>query len=491
MASTLEVDMSNANAAGAAPWYEREWDLVIMGAGTTGLSAANFAGARNGRVLLVDASPDLGGSLLVAHGQISAAGTKLQKQKGIHDTPEMHYEEALRISKGTIDKDLARLAIFNAAETFDWLCDNGYDLVPDVPSLSNAHEPYSVARYYWGKDWGRSIARVLIAKVEEQVARGTVTPQLSTRIVDLVQDVDGAVTGVVTEEADGTRRRVRARNVLLAAGGYAANPEMFERMVGVPLYARAAYPYNKGMGIELGVKAGGFVRGRDKYLSNFGWLLQDDNFPSPIIGRVNTYPNERQPWEIYVNMNARRFIREDEPSVDQREHTLLRQPNLRYWVVFDDAIFQQAPPMVYGWTREQMAEAFNRQFPFTRADTLEALARAIGIDPAGLVATVKAYNTGRAAGRDYFGRLHMPAAIEKGPFYAIRQQGASVTSTAGLAVDGELRVIRQDRSPVAGLYAAGEILGSGQLQGDAFVGGMMAMPCLVFGRLLGERIIPF
>ena len=172
--------MNEKTTANAAPWHEREWDLVIMGAGTTGLSAATFAGARNGRVLLVDASPDLGGTLLVAHGQISAAGTKLQKAKGIHDTPEMHYEEALRISKGTIDKDLARLAIFNAAEAFDWLCDNGYDLVDGVPSLSNAHEPYTVARYYWGKEWGRSISKVLIKKMEEQVARGTVDLHVRT-----------------------------------------------------------------------------------------------------------------------------------------------------------------------------------------------------------------------------------------------------------------------------------------------------------------------
>jgi fumarate reductase flavoprotein subunit len=482
---------TTTDAAAGTPWHAREWDLVIMGGGTTGLSAAAFAGLRRGRVLLIEASPDLGGSLLVAHGQISAAGTKLQKQKGIHDTPEMHYEEALRISKGTIDHDLARLAIFNAAESFDWLCDNGYDVIPECPSLSNAHEPYSVPRYYWGKDWGRSIARVLVAKVQEQVALGTVTLQLNTRIVGLEQDARGAVTAIETEEEGSVRRKVRTKNLLLASGGYAANPDMFERMVGVPLYARAAYRFNQGAGIDLGVAAGGFVRGRDKYLSNFGWLLQDDQFPSPIIGRVNTYPNERPVWEIYVNSNARRFIREDEPSVDQREHTLLRQPNLRYWVIFDQAIFDQAPPMVYGWTREQMAAAFNTQFPFTRADSLEELARAIGIDPAGLAATVAAYNAGRASGKDYFGREHMPAPIGAGPFYAIRQQGASVTSTAGIAVDEGLRVIRKDRSPVPGLYAAGEILGSGQLQGDAFVGGMMAMPCLVFGRMLGEKLIPF
>ena len=122
---------------------------------------------------------------------------------------------------------------------------------------------------------------------------------------------------------------------------------------------------------------------------------------------------------------------------------------------------------------------------------LEDLARAIGLDPHRLVATVREYNAGQASGRDAFGRQHMPAPIGTGPFHAIRQQGASVTSTVGLAVDGDLRVIRADGSAVPNLYAAGEILGSGQTQGFAFVGGMMAMPALVFGRLLGQRLIPF
>jgi fumarate reductase flavoprotein subunit len=474
-----------------APWHERQWDLIVMGAGTAGMTAANFAGKRGGQVLVVEAAAGPGGSLLVSHGQISAAGTKLQAERGIVDSPEKHFEEALSISKGSIDHELARLAIFNAGETFDWLMDNGYEPLPQCPALGSAHEPYSVARYYWGKDLGRSLSRVLVKCLDEEIASGRVTLQAGTRIIGLLQDETGAVIGVETEEADGTRRRVLGRNVLLAAGGYAANPEMFERMVGRPLYARAAYAQCQGAGIELGLAAGGYVRGREKYLSNFGWLLEDDRFPSPIIGRVNTYPNERQPWEIYVNSEARRFIREDEPSVDVREHTLLEQPHLRYWVIFDQSMFEQATPIVYNWSREQMAEAFNQKFAFSRADTLEDLARAIGLDPHRLVATVREYNAGQASGRDAFGRQHMPAPIGTGPFHAIRQQGASVTSTVGLAVDGDLRVIRADGSAVPNLYAAGEILGSGQTQGFAFVGGMMAMPALVFGRLLGQRLIPF
>jgi fumarate reductase flavoprotein subunit len=309
-----------------------------------------------------------------------------------------------------------------------------------------------------------------------------------TRVERLLQDASGAVQGVELLKTDGARRRCLARNVVLACGGYAANPEMFQRLSGHPLYVKSAYSYAQGAGLDLGVAAGGYLRGHDKYLSNFGWLLEDDRFPSAVIGRANTAPNSRPPWEIYVNVHARRFIREDEPSVDVREHCLLEQPQLRYWIIFDQHIFDKAPPIVHGWTREQINEAFNVRFPFRKAATLDALACDIGVDAATLVKTVAAYNAGQASARDEFGRVHMPAPIANGPFYAIRQQGGSVTSTVGLAVNGELQVIRQDGTPIRGLYAAGEILGSGQLQGNAFVGGMMATPALVFGRLLGERL---
>jgi fumarate reductase flavoprotein subunit len=470
---------------------QQTWDLVIMGAGTSGATAAIFAGQRGGRVLLVEASDEVGGTLLVAHGQISAAGTRLQAEKGIKDSAEQHYAEVIRISKGTIDKDLARLAIFNAAETFDWLMDEGYDVVPQCPVYSDAHEPYLVPRYYWGHQWGRSIARVLKKCLDAEIARGTVTLLTGTRVVSLVQDPGGAVRGVELQSGDGARQQVSARNVLLAAGGYAANPRLFEELSGVPLYANAAYRFNQGAGIELGVAAGGYTRGRENYLCNFGWILQDDKFPSPITGRANTYPAGRPPWEIYVNADARRFIREDEPSVDVREHTLLRQPHKRYWIVFDQRIFDEAPPIVFDWTKADMEKAFGTHPMFLKAPTVGELATKAGLDADQLAATVAAYNAGRAAQRDAFGRTHMPVPIEAPPFYAIRNQGASVTSTLGLAVDPELRVIRRDGTPIPNLFAAGEILGAGQLQGDAFVGGMMAMPALVFGRLLGQRMIPF
>jgi fumarate reductase flavoprotein subunit len=83
----------------------------------------------------------------------------------------------------------------------------------------------------------------------------------------------------------------------------------------------------------------------------------------------------------------------------------------------------------------------------------------------------------------------MPRPIATAPFYAIELQSWNLTSYAGLAVDGRLRVTRRDGTPIPGLYAAGELLGMGQLMGRAVCGGMAVMPALALGRLLGNEIL--
>ncbi len=467
-----------------------QWDLIIVGGGAAGLAAAVFASDRGGKVLVIDSAETLGGTLLVSHGQISAAGTKLQAEKGIDDSPEKHYQDALAISRGTIDRDLAHLAIFNAAETFDWLMDCGFDVMPDCPGTGSAHLPYSVPRYYWGEERGASIAKVLKQEVLKRQERSAVTIRLSTEAIGLAANGEDQVNGVIARNPDGSEDELESANVLLACGGYAGDAKAFEERNGVPLYVNTAYPFNKGTGLKLGESVGGYVRGKENYLCNSGWVLEGDAFPCEVTGRPSTYPETREPWEIWVNVHGRRYIREDEPSVDVREHALLIQPNYRYWIVFDDAILKEAPPVMIDWTKDQVAEAFESHPMFYRADTVVELARRSGTAESSLERTVEAYNASVAMQNDPLGRMHMPKPISSPPFYAIQCQGTAVTATAGLAVDEELRVIRKDGTPIKGLYAAGEILGAGQLQGNAFVGGMMAMPSLTFGRLLGQSLIP-
>ncbi|MEQ9444011.1 MAG: FAD-binding protein [Rhodospirillaceae bacterium] len=469
---------------------DRTWDVIIIGAGSAGMPAALFAAKRGAKVLVIEHSGAVGGTLRLAPAQMSAAGTKLQKSLGIDDTPEEHFADAMRISRGTINQDLAKLAIWNAGKMFDWLMDSGFDMMPECPSKGNTHEPFSKARYYWGREFGRSILNVVEPQLMEAVKTCDLTILLRHEALSLIQQNDGMVTGVIAKDIEGVERSYTGRSVVITSGGYAANTTMYEELSGQPQYQKWWSPFSQGRGHQLGLSAGAYLRGIENFMASFGVILESDQYPAKAIGRPNSYPEVRQPWEIYVNALGQRFVCEDLPSVDAREHALLKQPGMRYWVIFDQEILDQAPPVVEGWTQDQVKGAFGSTYSFYKGQSLAELAAAAGIDAKGLKDTVDLYNYGIGAGHDVFARKHCPLPIGKPPFYAIRAQGCAITGAAGLAVDTDLRVIRRDGSAIPGLYAAGEILGAGVLQGNAYVGGMMVTPALTFGKLLGEKILP-
>jgi len=465
------------------------WDLVVVGGGSAGLPAAIFAARRGARVLVLDHADRLGGSLWVATGQMSAAGTRLQKARGIEDTPDLHFEDVMRISRGTANRALVRLAVDHAAATFDWLMDEGFAPLPDHPVTGFGHEPYRVARYYWGEEGAITIKNVLVPIVERLADEGAIDIRLGHEATGLIQDDAGAVLGVRARAPDGATREFAAGAVLLACGGYAGDPALFERLNGYPQYNAAPYPWCRGAALSLGGAAGGFARGAENVFVNFGTLFDTDEFPAKAAGRIEHFPERRQPWEIYVNAAGDRFVREDIASVDAREMALFGQPGYRYWILLDSRVLAEAPPIVVGWTKDEVAAAFARGGPaFLTADTLAGLAAKAGIDAAGLERAVACYNYGVGTGNDFFGRAHLPLPIAEPPFHAIRMQASAISSAVGLAVDGDLRVIRRDGTPIPNLYAAGEALGSSQTMGKAACGGMMVTPAMTFGRLIGERV---
>ncbi|MGE0436073.1 MAG: FAD-binding protein [Steroidobacteraceae bacterium] len=488
LAATATAAAAGADKRGA----HRRRDLLIIGAGTAGLPAAIFAAGRGANVLVVDVAAQIGGTLLLSSGQMSAAGTRLQRERGIADTPREHFDDLMRISRGTIDPVMARLAVDHAAPTFDWLMDQGYRVLPDYPVDGIAHEPYSKPRYYWSAGRGIAILDALRPGFTSGMAAGRIETLLEHRVIALQTERSGAVNGVVVEDSSGRHRDLQARNVLIASGGYASNPALFEKLSGMPKFLDRSYPWARGDGLALAESVGGYVRGAEKYLSNFGVILASHDLPTSQLARANFYPQRRRPWEIYVNADAQRFVREDVPSVDAREQALRFQRLMRHWVIFDQSVVEQAPPLIEDWGTQDMLDAFEGGLAyFYRADSIEALARAAGLPERPLVATIDAYNYGVHTGNDFFGRKHLPCKLAKPPFYAIRHQGTSITSTAGIAVNERLQVVRRDGTAVPNLYAAGEVLGSGATQGQAFCGGMMVTPAITFGRLLGRQLIRF
>ncbi len=479
----------------AVPLWKRaeaataHYDIVVVGGGTAGMMLAIAAAQRKAKILVIEKSPVFGGTLPLSGGKISAAGTVFQKERGILDDAGKHYADVMRISHNQADPAVSKLYVENAAEMMNWLASQGYKLSAPFLTADTGHEAFSVPRYHWSDQSGKGIFKIIGPIFDALAASGKVTLQLSTGVVDLLQDKNGKVLGVVTEQADGARREEFGRSIVLASGGCAGNPAMFYDLHNVPLYAQYAYAYSQGMGLTLGEAAGGFLWGQGKYLPQFGTILASDATPSPSVGGLSLNPTSRPPWEIYVNAEGNRFVKEDEMDNALREVALRDQTGQRFWVVFDRNAMDNAPPLM-SWPAEKYRAAFNTQPMFYSGASLTELGVKAGIDPANLNAAVAAYNTALSAGApDPLGRTSRPAPIAKGPFYAIRMQGWTPTSTVGLAVDGELRVVTRGGAPIPNLYAAGEVIGAGATMGDAFVGGAILTPALTFGRLLGERML--
>lgn len=486
--------LAAASVASGAARAQRDadsmtYDFLIVGAGTAGLPAAIFASRRGARVLLIDAADDIGGTLHLANGQISAGGTRIQDARGIVDSPDAHYEDIMRITDGLCDPGIVRRTCDEAPDTINWLLDNGLTPLLDHPVTGSdpGRPTYTTARYIWGKNEGRDILAVVRKELEPELASGRVRTQLNSTATALITDDSGAVTGVRVQTPEG-EKEFSGRHILITTGGYAMNPELFQELVGEPAYGSGSYPYNQGKGLDLATAVGGTLRGAELHRCGTGSVLTAEEFPAKFYARFETRPQDRQPWEIWVNNQGERFIREDEYYQEVRASAVAELDRFRYAIVFDDQIFRSSPPGIAGWSRDDMRTHFAEHPMFHTADTLEDLAEKAGIDAAGLARTVASYNESVESGRDPLGRVYMPRPIANPPYYAVIHLGSSATSSVGIVTDDACRVLNAAGEPIPNLYATGEVLGSGATLGAVFTPGMMLTPALALGRWLGRTL---
>ncbi|MFI0371930.1 FAD-dependent oxidoreductase [Actinomadura sp. 1N219] len=468
----------------------QRYDLVIVGAGTGGIPCAAEAAGRGARVLLVEKDSRVGGTLHTTGGHMSAAGTRRQRDRGIDDTVEAHLADIERISGGTARADLVDLAARNAPETIDWLDDLGFEFAPETPRLVYGHEPYGVPRTYYGKDAGLSILAVLKRLLDEQIAAGRVDLWLGSTAVGLTEQA-GAAPCVTVLRGGVDEIEVTAPAIVLATGGFASDDDLFQEIEGVPLVS-AAHPTSTGDGLVIARDAGAAIAGRGRYLPTFGGLPHPTTPGRAYFGeRPLLVATERLPWEIYVDRAGRRFVAEDEPSIDRKERALAASTGGAFWTVFDDGARLNSVPMVIGWSPDDLLAKAGVRAGVHKADTLAGLAALTGIDPSGLEDTVDRYNKAVASGHDAdFGRVHLPAPIADPPFFAMENHAITLVTFAGVDIDEHLRVRRTDGAPMEGVYALGELIGAAATCGNSFCGGMLVTPALTFARLLARRLTP-
>jgi fumarate reductase flavoprotein subunit len=463
------------------------YDVICVGAGSAGLPLAIRAAQNGARVLQVEADNRIGGTLHWSSGQIAAAGTRLQKEHGVTDTPEEHFADAQHIANGQIDPVVLKLFVDNAADTIDWLMDLGFKPAAGTPVVGEAHEAYSKRRYLWGDNAALSILDVLRPVHEKLVAAGKIDLLLEHRLSSLITDDAGAVKGINVDNGNNKITQLYGSSVVLACGGYAAGVEMWNKLnPEIPL-ASHCNPFSLGDGIKAAQDLDAIVDGTEKFLCTFAGYLENPNDPTSAEFLALS-PKSRNIWEIFVDNQGKRFMTEDHQSIDYRERALLNQPEMKMNIVFDSDILENSAPLTL-LDPDVYRAKFGYHPNFIKANTIEELAEGLGCQVSALTTTIQNYNASVEQKKDKeFNKFFLIRKIENPPFYGIKAMGVTVLSPAGLAVDADLRVIKQGGNTIPNLYAAGEILGFGRTSGNAFVGGLSLTPALTFGKLLGERL---
>ncbi|MFI6457752.1 FAD-dependent oxidoreductase [Streptosporangium amethystogenes] len=471
---------TGVDAEGARP------AMIIVGAGPGGLACAITAADAGARVLLLEKASDVGGALPYSGGHLSAGGFSTQREHGIDDDPERHFEDIRRISRDTAREDLTRLSLREQPAVLEWLLASGFVPAPQTPRIVHGHEPYHTPRtvHATALPGGPAILAALRPLLDAHRAAGRIDLRCEVRVTELLIE-DGAVTGVITE--DGTRWRAPA--VVLATGGFGYEPDLFAELEGAPLTTSAA-PTSTGDGLLMGRRAGAGLQGSGMYIPTFGGLPPNDgDLRVDWSHRPQLVAVERPPWEIYVDRHGRRWIAEDEPSIDRKERVLTTIEQMTFWMVFDARALRESQPMVHGWSPAELVAQCGHRRGVHQASDLAGLAERAGIDAAGLIDEVARYNLFVAAGQDPdFARAHLPAPIAEPPYYAIENHPVTLITFVGLDVDARLRVRRGDGQVIPGLYAVGEVIGSAAVNGNAFCSGMCLTPAMAFGRLVGRHL---
>ncbi len=472
------------------------YDILIVGAGTAGMTCAIIAAQRGLKVGVVEKSDHIGGTLHWSGGHMSAGGTKVQQRKGIKDNAKDHLEDIFRINKKSGDHDLIKMAVEEAPHTIDWLDDLGFEFAPESPRIIYGHVPYSKARTHYGTEKAMSIYKVLLPLWEQYTANGNITCYLHHQFVGLDKTNDRFDT-IICDTSKG-KQTYQGNHIVITSGGYGSNPTYFaQKHPGIPLMS-SCYPASTADGHKVLENNGAVFRMGKYHLPSLGGIDQEDESGRCDFNKAwamvltSVY---RQPRDIYVNSEGNRFMAEDEVDAEVREHAVMKQPGWYFWVIFDEKALLTKDgngvenPIIIGWSTDQIKKEAQKNKAIYAANTIEELSEKTGIPRNNLKDSVQDYNQMVNQKRDPdFGRTYLEDPIEQAPFYALKVHASVLVTFGGIKVNKELQVLDKEGNVMKGLYAAGEVLGLGATSGSSFCSGMAITPALSFGRILGRTL---
>ena len=447
---------------------ERDTELVVVGGGLAGLTAALEAGEAGIHVLLLEKMDETGGSSAMSSACLAFAGTDLQRAQGIEDSDALLFQDLREVGGFENDERIVGAYVLHQRDTYEWLRRKGAEFSPVIEASSGQ----SVPRVHTTDPAG-------LVRLLERLARATGRVEVLTGITArrlLRRSADRRVAGVIAERGGEGLTVTSRRGVILACGGFGRNAELIHRFA--PGYERAILiggEGNVGDGLKMAWDLGADFRDMAYIKGTFGKHPVDT---TTVHACLAVYKGA-----IAVNQDGRRFV-DESISYKLLGDACLRQPGGCAYQILDQGIFEQGENDMRLFDFERRVAAGL----MLKAERLEELAAMIEVPPDALRRTVADYNRGVAAGHDpEFGRRHLVhrhgalRRIERPPFYAYPSATAIFGTYCGLCVDAAMRVLDVFGEPIEGLLAAGEIVGG--LHGSAYMTGSALGKAAIFGRI--------
>ena len=503
------ADFTGSGDAAAAEDRVVDTDIVIVGAGGAGMTAAIAAANEGKNVVIVESQAMVGGNSVRATGGMNAAKTPAQDENefaesagvektletaasewagneaitaladtvagqwaeyqanpvGYFDSVELMELDTLIGGHGTNDPALVEALCSNSADAIAWLSEQGIELT-SVSSFGGA----SVKRIHRPVDSeGKtiSVGSYMIPLLQAKCEELGVEFIMNTTANEILTDANGAAVGIAATDKNGAAVTVNAKAVILATGGFGANLDMVvEYKPDLAGFMTTNAPGAQGQGIDMAVAIGA------------GTVDMDQIQIHPTV-EANTAAliteGLRGDGAILVNAEGNRFT-DEVGTRDVVSAAEIAQTGSYSWLVIDQAM-ADASSVIQGY--------INNGYTVT-GETYEELAEAMGVDAAAFAATMDKWNAAVAAGVDEeFGRTSFANPLDTAPYYAIKVTAGIHHTMGGLTINPQTQVLAGDGTVIDGLYAAGEVTGG--VHGGNRLGGNAVADFVVFGRIAGEQ----
>ena len=499
----------NGSASETADDQVIDTDIVVVGAGGAGMTAAIAAANEGKSVVILESQAMVGGNSVRATGGLNAAKTPAQDENefneaagvektletaassyadnetitalaktvseqwaqyqanpvGYFDSVELMELDTMIGGKGINDPALVETLCSNSADAIVWLSEQGIDL-PSVSSFGGA----SVKRIHRPlDDEGKvvSVGSYMIPRLESKCKELGVEVMLNTTATKILTDANGAAVGIEATGKNGQTVTVNAKAVILATGGFGANLDMVvQYKPDLKGFMTTNAAGAQGQGIDMAVAIGA------------GTVDMDQIQIHPTV-EANTAAliteGLRGDGAILVNAEGKRFT-DEVGTRDVVSAAEIAQTGSYSWLVIDQAMVN-ASSVIQGY--------ITKGYTVT-GSTYAELADAMGVDADAFTATMEKWNACVEAGKDEeFGRTSFANPLNTAPYYAIKVTAGIHHTMGGLTINSDTQVLAGDGTVIDGLYAAGEVTGG--VHGANRLGGNAVADFTVFGRIAGQQ----